>query len=458
MTSGGVLGGIIGDQTLSRIILWQIVGELLQGALEPYGRALEQLVNTGSPNQQLSPADLASLVVRTFEDEASAAPEAAMSGIDAARFHHLVQLAGLAIAPEQAAVALRRKIIPEDAGNADGVGFLQAIAQGNLANKWAPVIQALATEIPSPTLALVALLKGQTDDATARALYQQFGGDPEFFDLAFHTEGDGPSPVEAGTLANRGIIPWDGEGPEVTSFHQAFLESQYRPKWEASFKALAQYRIPPRSVTAMVRAGALTDDQATARYMDYGVTAEDAAALLHEAHKGKTEAAHTLARTTIEKLYEDKILTQQEATDALVAEGWSEHDAGYLLAVVDFARQQQAITSAIGRIKALYIGYKITADTVTRSLTTLGMPDAQQSDLVAIWNLERAANARELTPAQIENAAFYKVITVEEASDLLVRLGYTPHDAWIAISVRFHGPTGAEPSRTAVGLAPGIQS
>lgn len=451
-------GALVGDPQLAKIALYQLVGQLLGAALQPYFRALEYKVNEATPNAVLTPDELASAVVRGFMDGQSAEFQATESGINAERFRTLVQLAGQALPPEAAAVALRRGIIPEDGGDADSVGFRQAIAQGNLANKWADVIKALSTEIPSPGLALNALLEGQIEEGEARRLYALFGGDPDYFTLAFHTNGSSPTPVELGVLANRRIIPWDGTGPDVVSYEQGFLEGPWRNKWLQPFKDLAKYRIPPRSVTAMVRNGALTDEQALQHYRDYGLTAEDAAAMLHEAHSDKTSAAHTLARSTIEALYEDRVIDRPTAIEFLVSEKYSERDADYLLQVVDLRREQQAITAAIARIRSLYTSYKITPETVAHTLTTLGIAKGQQDDLIAIWNLERVANQKELTPAQIEGAHFYKVIDQDAAMQLLVQAGYTPHDAWIALSVRSHKALPNEPDHTAVGLAPGNQT
>ena len=75
-------------------------------------------------------------------------------------------------------------------------------------------------------------------------------------------------------MARRGIIPWDGEGAGVVSFRQAFLEGPWRNKWEPYFRSLADYIPPPRTVTAMVREGAMTDADALKWYRAAGLTQE----------------------------------------------------------------------------------------------------------------------------------------------------------------------------------------
>src|SRR5580693_2917068 len=95
----GLFGSLPGDQVLTRIVLYQTVGQILAAALIPYERALEYDVNTRTPNAALTPPDLAVAVVRVFVDQADAAAEAAKAGVDNARFQTMVDIAGLAIAP-----------------------------------------------------------------------------------------------------------------------------------------------------------------------------------------------------------------------------------------------------------------------------------------------------------------------------------------------------------------------
>ncbi|HTD58727.1 MAG TPA: hypothetical protein VK672_07510 [Solirubrobacteraceae bacterium] len=453
-----LLGDLSPDQTLLRIFLWQAVGQLLSGALAPYFRALEYKVNARTPNAVLPPDNLALAVVRTFMAQGDAAAQAAESGIDGERFQILVDLAGLAPAPEALAEAERRGFIPHDAGDPVGVGFVQGIAQGDLANKWGPVLQKLALHDPSPVLALSALLKGQADHATAIDLYEKWGGNPEHFDIAFHTEGEGPSPVEAGRLAHRGIIPWTGTGADAVSYEQSFLESQYRNKWRDAMRRVTDYLPPPRTVTAMLREGAFTDEQATALFQDSGLTPELAAAYVDSAHKTKKATAHELARTTIEALYRDRLFTRPEAADALAAEGWSSQDADYLLSVTDLALHQQTVTSVITKLRTLYEGFKITRETAVSSLETLGVVGQEQSDLLGLWDLARVAETKALTAAEVVSAVFYKVLTTDDGIAQLVRMGYLPHDAWVMISVRLHGPQPNEPAADAAGSVPGFQT
>ena len=112
----------------------------------------------------LSPADSAEAVVRNFLPHADALAIAEKQGVSPADFATLTHLAGDAPGPQQLAEALRRGAIPEQGKGAGSVSFEQGIAEGRLADKWAPVIRALAQIWPTPVDALNALLKGQVTD------------------------------------------------------------------------------------------------------------------------------------------------------------------------------------------------------------------------------------------------------------------------------------------------------
>ena len=455
---GGALDAIkamLGDISMEQLVVLLLLSQAIQPALAPYQREIMSLAQTSFPNTPLSPADLASAVVRGFLKVGDAKGRASENGIDAGNFMTMVRLAAEALGPDAAAVALRRGIIPEDSGDPDKPGFVQAIQQGNLRDMWAPVVKALAVNEPTPGDILDALLQGQTDKATAVDLFVKLGGDPAYFDLLFNTRGSAPTPVEAATMANRGVIPWDGEGPGVVSFHQAFLEGPWRDKWEAAFKALAAYFPPPRTVTAMVHEGSMTDADATKYLMEQGLSADLAAAYVESAHHQKLQATKDLARGTVEALYRDRIIDRATAQTFIERLGFTAADADFILSVVDVQRVQASLSSAVSRIRTLYVSYKLPRSGALSTLAAMQIPQDQVAALMEIWDLERAANVKVLTPGEIASAFHYGVLDQATAQAELERLGYAPHDAWVVLSVREHGPLDNEPPKDAMPLGAG---
>jgi len=428
--------GGIGEQ----LVVWDVLGVVLSTVLAPAMQLLTREVNKVLPGTPLTPAQLSDMVVRHIVEMAAATAYARESGIDETDFERMVQSAGEGPAPGDLAEALRRGIIQETGAGADETSFEQGLAESHLRDKWAPVVKLLAVREPTPADALRALLQGQIEEQRARDLYQRFGGDPQHFDWLFDSEGSAPTPLEAISMANRGIIPWDGRGPDTVSYEQAFLEGPWRDKWADPYRAFGTYVAPPRTVTALVRSGALTDQQAIAEFQKQGMTREMATAMLTDAHHVKTAAHRDLARGDILGFYRDGVVSRDDATAMLGAMGDTKEDVALLLDLEDVRREVAAVNGAISRVHGYYVARRIEAADASNDLDALRVPAAQRDQLLATWEVERASNLKTLSAAEITSAFFYNLIDQETAQQLLVADGYSPGAAWILLSVRKHTP------------------
>jgi len=435
------LGGLGGNAQLQQLVLWNVATSLLGAALGPYMQAAANEVNSITPLVPLSPGDVAEAMLRNVPVPGGEAHEAAFSGVNADRLAVLAALAGNAPDPTSLAVALRRKLI--DSGR-----YTEGIRQGRLRDEWADLVRELAVQQPSPQAMLDAFLEGQIGEAEARDRFAQLGGDPAYFDILFHTQGQAPTPTQALEMANRGIIGWSGTGPDATSFEQAFLEGPWRNKWAASFRALAEYLPPPRTVTAMHKEGSLSTAEATKLLEKQGLTPELAAAYLASSSHQKVAAAKELATTTVLTLYRDRIIPRAVAATFLEAERYTPAQADYILQVEDMRVSERFITAAVGRVHTLYVSHKITATAAMAALAQFGVDNAQAKELADLWGHERAANVRQLTPAQVEAAFGYGIIDQPTAIAQLVDMGYSAYDAWVALSVHAKGPLPDQPAAT----------
>lgn len=436
----GISDAFGAGSAISQIFYYQVAGQIVQDLLGPTLELVAQKVNAENPVFELTPADLAQLVVRNYMPMSDAASAAARSGLDAGKFADLVHIAGDAPAPGDLATALRRGLIHESGSGVDSTSFDQGIREGRLADKWIAMIKGLATEWPSPIQALDATLKGQIDLAGGKALYQKLGGDPQFFQLLYDSQGNAPTPVEALELVNRGIIPWTGTGPDAVSYEQAFLEGPWRNKWLKPYEALGEYLPPPRTVTAMLRNGSLTIDQATALFVKSGLSKELAAAYVNDALNSKNQAEHDLTVSEVLDLYGAGLISRDVAKPLLEALRYSDDNIDLLFSLRDARRAIAAINAAVNRIHTLYTTYKLGFDDAKKALTSVGVPADQVSDVLGIWSVERAANVKSLTAAEIVDAWFYQIIGESEALSELESIGYTPRDAWIRLSIKNKGP------------------
>jgi len=442
-------GGSVGEQFL----LWNVGSQIAQAVMGPFLQAIQNRTWKADPNVPLSPAEAADLAQRGMLTPDQAADEAAASGTSRQRFDAMLQGAGRPPDLGSLLEMVRRGIIADDTGTDGLPSLIAALIDAGIRPEWVNAVSQLRTQIPSVAEVMNAWLEGQIDEVEANRRYLLAGGDPTWFRTSYNANGTAPSPVELGDLANRGIIPWDGTGPDAVSFHQGILEGPTRNKWLAPLRAQAQYRIPPRSITAMLHNGALTDAQALQKFREYGMTAEDAAAMLADAHHAKAATAKELTLSQIGQLYKDAKIDRAKALQLIVALGWSEANAELILSLQDVAKADAHVTAAINRVRAYYTAHKITRDAARRSLTDLKVSGPQADELLALWELELGLNVKQLTPAQIVGAWDLGIMSQAEATTELQHLGYTEFDAWVLLSLHAKA---AQPNRPAEGAGVGV--
>lgn len=397
----------------------------------------------------LSPADAAAAVVRNFIDAAAGQKVAGQSGVSAATFKTLVQLSGDAPGPQQLAEALRRGLIPASGTGAASTSFVQGIAEGRLADKWAPVIKGLAQLWPTPVDALDASVKGVFSEADGKAMYERLGGDPQFHDWLLYSIGSGPTPLEAAVLASRGIIPWDGTGPTVTSYSQAVAESRYRTKWAGAYRRLAEHIPPPSTIVSMYAHRNIDEQTAHTLLLQNDMTPDLAAAYIAEADYEAISDYRGLTQAAVIDMYIGHVLTRDQAAQLLAALHVSDQAAGLLLDTADLHYVIDSVNRSVARIATLFTGRKISAQTAAAALAQLGVPSVTVEDLIADWEIQASANVKILTETQIVDAWYYGIISQDEAVEDLGAVGYTPYDAWVVLSVKNKSPLPSPPPRIA---------
>jgi len=441
---GDLLGGA-GD-TGKQLFLWGVLVGLINQATQPYQRDVTYLVNDIDPNVVLDPVSLADAVVKGWITQADAAAEAKKSGIDGPHFDLIVKATGGPIALQEALFAWRRGYIPFDAPEPGAPSVETAIKTSHVANLWSDTIRQLGIVPLGVADAVDAVVEGQIPYAEGEKIAYENGVDAADFLILFNTRGRPPAPGELIDLVRRGYIPMQGTGPTATTLQQGIYEGATKDKWEPLYEKLTEYLPPPRTITALERAGVITQQQATALYVQSGLSAQLAAAYSADASGQKIAADKLLAKAEVEKLYRFQVITPAEAATMLGQLGYNAHEAAFLLGLVDMQRAVAAIDSAVTRIGALYVGHKITATTATNTLNSLKLPASQVTELLATWDLERAASVKILTPAEIAGAFFYGVLDQATAQSELEHLGYAAHDAWVLLSVRKHAKLPGEPA------------
>lgn len=436
-----------------QFLMWNVLSQLSQGILNPVVQSISNEVWSLDPNVPLSPAEAAELVARGKLVRDQGAGIAEKSGIGADNFGHLVDGAKHAPPFDALVEGVRRKLISALGAGGDGTTFAAGLADLGIHERWWDMMAELVVNKPTGQAALQAYLQGQITRDRAYTLWLQAGEDPDWFQDAFNSEGTAPTPDMAGTMANRGIIPWGGEGPGTTSFRQAFLEGPWRNKWEPSMRRLMEYLPPPRTVTAMVHAGSITDERALQLWEAEGLVPELAKAYLADAHHQKAAATKELTQAQIVQLYKDAKITQAQAEQLITKLGYSAANAALILSLANVQKADAHITAAINRVRTLYTAHKITAAAARKSLETLKVAPDQVTELMDLWDLEIGLNVKQLTPAQLTAAWNSKIITEAECAAELQHLGYTAFEVWVLMSLKAGKALANKPAQ---GVGPGV--
>jgi hypothetical protein len=463
-----LLGG--GGSVVRQLFTWQVVGQVVSAGLGPYFRKLGQLVNAQTPNDVLSPADLAQSVVRGVRTIGTAAGEAAASGIDTARFTELTHLAAGPPGIESILQWYRRGIVKWGEVGPTKPTVANAVATSRVYTYWSDIIRK-ANVIPIAAAVIVdALVENQTTAGTRGAVtaaahggtatpewaestsfYEVMwanGYTPDQADLMFRTRGNPPSPGELFTLYRRGEIELSGTGPDALTVQQGIFEGATKDKWWPTLTGLIRQIPSEYYIKLMLTEGAITPDKATELLTQLGYTPTVVSGIVQASIGTQLGTYKKLTESIIVKLYNDLAISRTEAKQLLTDIGYGETAATFVLTTVDLTRTEKALSAAITKIGTRYTAHKLSAQDASASLAALGVPATQAAQLIQTWTVTRATTLKLLTAADITDAWKYDVLSATQALTALVELGYTPFDAWVLLSVKAEGPIGPAPAKT----------
>ena len=439
----GQLGQTLGSgETVRSILYWQVLGQVLSPVLEPLVREVQQFVDSKFPDQQLSPADAAEAALKGHMSTEAAAAEAQLSGLDRKRFDTLLAASGEPPGLDFLLEAFRRGFIERAGLGPTATTLEQGIRESRLHDKWISTVERMGLR-PLPVAdAIDAWVEGQIGaDEAKRIAYENGVSEADAVTL-FHTRGRPPDPTQLIEMNRRGLIPLEGTGPDTVSVQQGIFEGATKDKWWRLLAGLGDYVPPPRTVTALLREGSIPDEEGVALFRKSGLSQELAAAYLHSAHHLKLQGSKDLAKGVVDQLYFDRIITVTQADELYGTLNYDAQESAWLRSIQDLRRLTAQQAAAINKIKALYVAYHIDRSQVVAALNALHLaPDKVDYDL-QVWDVERTANAKFVTPAEIASAFFYEILDQAQASQLLQQQGFSALGAWIMLSVRVHARGG----------------
>lgn len=422
-----------------------MLGQLFAPILAPVVQELQNEINLGHQELPLSPADVVEAVIKNVQHRIDSDQEFRMSGLSPDRYQTLIDAAGEPPGLETLLEWARREIIPWSGEGAESVSLQQGVRESRLKDKWNAPIEAARTAPLTPGEAVAAAVRGNLAMAVAAKQAYFSGVSAEDFQTMVHNAGRPPSPGELATLLKRGLIPLEGTGPDAVTFQQGIYEGDSKDKWWRLFADLADYIPPPRTVTALLKEGVLSEEAALKYFEAAGLTPELAKVYIAAASAQHKATTHELTKGEVVQLYTDGLLSLAQAEADLLKLGLNAADAKGLLEHPQASRERQLLTRLVNRFHTLYVAHKISEQDVVDGLGKAGVATDEYTHLLKLWAIERELPVEHITAGEVAGAYHYGVVDAQTAMQLLESLGYHAWEAWLQLSVRNHGPLAEVP-------------
>lgn len=365
--------------------------------------------------------DVATMLVKGIVTHDEGVALAALTGYSAEQFDQFTLVTGEPPDLQTLFLAWRRKVI-------DQAAVEKGIRQSRLRDEWIPTALAMQWVPFDTSEAARAVVQNHATPEQGREWAIENGLRPELFDIIVENEGNPPGPVETMTWFNRGLIDEAG----VT---QIFRESHIKDKYIPLYFKTRHRILTLQEVRLLYRDGAMTRDEAITRLMDLGFDQDNATIVVNGANAARTAKVRDLTRDQVTQLLADQIITAADALAMLEAMGWSQEDAQWILDLASMSRIQKIMNAAISKTQSLYTTRKIDLNAASAALDSLNVATDARDQYLALWDIERTIITKELTPAQVIQAAKKALISVTDADNRLQGMGYAPDDSAILLGI-----------------------
>jgi len=371
----------------------------------------------------LSADTVASMWTRSIVSTEEGAAIAAETGVSREDFVRLTELYGMPPAPEILYLAYRRGIIDRDR-------LQRGVVQGPIRNEWFDVLEATQFHSMTPDQAASAVTQGHLSVQRGQEIAKEYGLHPDDFVTLIETAGLPPGVEFASEAYNRGFITDD-------EFGAMFLESRIKNRYLPLLRTMRTRLLPQETARSLLAKGVITRERTMATLLGHGFSPEDAEALIAGSLVEKGQAARDLSQATTLALYEEQEITPEDALGMLEALGYDESEAQLLLLLTDAKRLRTYTNAVITKVRAGVVKGLLDQEEAVTTLDALGVPPTRRAALLEIWDIERTTVTRDLTPAQIVQAAkkTADLMPPQAALSRLIGQGYAESDARILLRI-----------------------
>jgi hypothetical protein len=402
---------------------------LAQALLEPFLVQLNQTMWGAHPVRVLSAEQVAQAVVAGHWDEDRAVTESHGTGVDRERLKALIDVFDRDPTVGEAMTALNRGLV-------DHGRFRELLKKAGVNQQWWDLFERLRFDIPSWQLVVQGDVQNQLSHEVARRKAAEAGLPPDDYEWVYGVAGDPIAIGQALELWNRGEMT-------EAQVEQVIRESRVKTKYIPQVKALARNYPPPRTVSALLRAGTIDEATGVRLFRYAGLPPDLAEAYTRAALAHRHGSTRDLAKSEVVSLYETRVVDRGHAGSMLRDLGYDDTESEMLLDLADARRDAARLNREIAAVRSRFVAHHLDRTDAALALDRLGVPATTRDDLLDEWEATREATVRTLTEAQLATALRRGLITAQEYRDRLVRMGYSPEDADLLVRLRGEGGGGA---------------
>lgn len=409
-----------GESVIIGIAIGSILSPVLANAFAPITQGIANTAWQLNPSRPIPVEVAVASALKNVFTPYEPGSEALSSGIKLDRFNQMVEAAGNALGFEEALSLSRRNLLT-------GITLDQVLEYSNVNPKFYAAAKNLITNPVSVAEVLNARIREHLDDGQATDLYAQAGGIPDQYAWRLASTGRPPGPMQVGELFNRQVI-------DDATASAMLAQSDLALAFQDTVKQLWKYYPPPRSIVPMLRSKAIDEAQARTYLSYYGAPPDVVTAFIKEATTSTTTAGKDLTQAQVTRLYGAEVITKAEATTRLTALGLPADDVTLLLDYEDNLRPEKLMNALIGKIGTMYVAHKLTKANATTALNAGKVPTAAQTQLFAIWDVERTWNIHTLTPAAIVGGYRRGILSPAQCKTRLTDAGVAASDLAIVVA------------------------
>jgi hypothetical protein len=306
-------------------------------------------------------------------------------------------------------------------------------------DQFLPDLLKLARNTMSPADAVELAVKQILNMDDARDMFVAAGGVAEQFDALVAGAGDSAGIQHAMELYLHGAISKDKltEILGLTRINPRFYDL-YLPGKGGAIPMAARW-LSPYEISEAIKAGQATAEQGLKWMLEAGYDEAQASAFTTAISTGTAGSIKKETEGQVVASYVARMITEQEATTALKALGYTDAAVTFVLESATARRIISAQNTAVARVRAGYLLGELTNDQAVTELSQLAVPQAAIDAYLVDWAIEKRTPHEHLTAAEVGWFVEHGVISADKALAKWVNMGYIPEDAELLL--RRYPPT-----------------